>query len=208
MITFILSMCGKPANGCTRLMGKLIYLMGPSGSGKDSILSRLRQQLHPQSRLIIAHRYITRHWQSGGENHVELSDTEFELRKSLNLFSMHWEANQNKYAIGCEVDAWIQAKNLVLVNGSRSYLDNAKSRYKDKLIPVMVMTNESTLRSRLLARGREDEATIALRIQRANDYPAQISEPLHILDNNGTLDRAVLQFELLIEQLAKEATNA
>lgn len=208
MITSILSMCGKPENGCTRRMGKLIYLMGPSGSGKDSILSRLRKQLHSQSRLIIAHRYITRHWQSGGENHIELSDAEYELRKSLNLFSMHWKANQNKYAIGCEVDAWLEANHSVIVNGSRSYLDKARSRYQDKLVPILVMTHESTLRSRLIARGREDEATIALRIQRARDYQTQISEPLHILDNNGTLVEAVQQFEKLIKQLAKETSDA
>lgn len=189
-------------------MGKLIYLMGPSGSGKDAILSGLRQQLHPQSRLIIAHRYITRHWQSGGENHVELSDVEFELRKSLNLFSMHWKANQNKYAIGCEVDTWLEANYSVLVNGSRAYLGKAKSRYQDSLVPVIVMTNESTLKSRLLARGREDEAAIALRIQRASDYPTQISESFYTLDNNGTLAGAVQQFEQLIEQIAKETTDA
>ncbi|MDU2786471.1 MAG: ribose 1,5-bisphosphokinase, partial [Enterobacter sp.] len=30
------------------MMGRLIWLMGPSGSGKDSLLSALRQQEHPQ----------------------------------------------------------------------------------------------------------------------------------------------------------------
>ena len=40
------------------MKGKLIWLMGPSGSGKDSLLEVLRQQAHPQ--LLVAHRYITR----------------------------------------------------------------------------------------------------------------------------------------------------
>ena len=40
------------------MTGKLIWLVGPSGSGKDSLLAALRQREHPQ--LLVAHRYITR----------------------------------------------------------------------------------------------------------------------------------------------------
>lgn len=56
-------------------MGRLIWLMGPSGSGKDSLLSALRQQEHPQ--LLVAHRYITRAANAGSENHIALSEQEF-----------------------------------------------------------------------------------------------------------------------------------
>ena len=40
------------------MMGKLIWLMGPSGSGKDSLLAELR--LREQTQLLVAHRYITK----------------------------------------------------------------------------------------------------------------------------------------------------
>ena len=53
------------------MMGKLIWLMGPSGSGKDSLLEVLRQQEH--SDLLVAHRYITRPATAGCENHIALS---------------------------------------------------------------------------------------------------------------------------------------
>ena len=46
-------------------MGKLIWLMGPSGSGKDSLLAELRQQEPAQ--LLVAHRYITRAANAGNE---------------------------------------------------------------------------------------------------------------------------------------------
>ncbi len=58
-------------------MGRLIWLMGPSGSGKDSLLSALRQQEH--ARLLVAHRYITRAANAGSENHIALSEREFLL---------------------------------------------------------------------------------------------------------------------------------
>ena len=40
------------------MTGKLIWLMGASGSGKDSLLTELRQR--EQTQLLVAHRYITR----------------------------------------------------------------------------------------------------------------------------------------------------
>ncbi|RZX04491.1 ATP-binding protein [Escherichia coli] len=49
------------------MMGKLIWLMGPSGSGKDSLLAELR--LREQTQLLVAHRYITRDASAGSENH-------------------------------------------------------------------------------------------------------------------------------------------
>lgn len=55
--------------------GQLYYVIGPSGSGKDSIISALREQFVKD--LVVAHRYITRAADAGGENHVELSDDEF-----------------------------------------------------------------------------------------------------------------------------------
>lgn len=57
------------------MMGKLIWLMGPSGSGKDSLLAELR--LREQTQLLVAHRYITRDASAGSENHIALSEREF-----------------------------------------------------------------------------------------------------------------------------------
>lgn len=57
------------------MMGKLIWLMGPSGSGKDSLLAALRQR--EQTQLLVAHRYITRDASAGSENHIALSEQEF-----------------------------------------------------------------------------------------------------------------------------------
>lgn len=39
-------------------MARFIWLTGPSGSGKDSLLDLLREA--PPDSLLIAHRYITR----------------------------------------------------------------------------------------------------------------------------------------------------
>ncbi|MFB0871956.1 ribose 1,5-bisphosphokinase, partial [Enterobacter hormaechei] len=60
-------------------MSKIVWLMGPSGSGKDSLLAALRQQENNQ--LLVAHRYITRAADAGCENHIALSEKEFAQRQ-------------------------------------------------------------------------------------------------------------------------------
>lgn len=73
-ITFISTTSGVRVKGVL-MMGKLIWLMGPSGSGKDSLLAELR--LREQTQLLVAHRYITRDASAGSENHIALSEQEF-----------------------------------------------------------------------------------------------------------------------------------
>ncbi|MCW8907964.1 MAG: ribose 1,5-bisphosphokinase [Sedimenticola sp.] len=170
---------------------RLVYLMGASGSGKDSIIGGVRQRLQQDSRLIIAHRYITRAWQSGGENHVELSRDEFIQRRALGLFALHWEANGQHYGIGCEVDAWLRAGRSVLVNGSRGHLEQARAHFRELLMPVLVTVDEALLESRLRARGRESEVQIAARLERARAYDRQVVGTICRLHNNADLADAV-----------------
>lgn len=102
------------------MMGKLIWLMGPSGSGKDSLLAELR--LREQTQLLVAHRYITRDATAGNENHIALSEQEFFSRAGQQLFALSWHANGYYYGVGLEIDLWLHAGFDVLVNGSRAHL--------------------------------------------------------------------------------------
>ena len=97
-------------------MGKLIWLMGPSGSGKDSLLAELRQQEPAQ--LLVAHRYITRAANAGNENHIALSEPEFFTRAGQNLLALSWHANGFYYGVGVEIDLWLHAGFDVVVNGA------------------------------------------------------------------------------------------
>lgn len=96
------------------MMGKLIWLMGPSGSGKDSLLAELR--LREQTQLLVAHRYITRDASAGSENHIALSEQEFFTRAGQNLLALSWHANGLYYGVGVEIDLWLHAGFDVLVN--------------------------------------------------------------------------------------------
>ncbi|QMI06769.1 ribose 1,5-bisphosphokinase [Citrobacter sp. RHB25-C09] len=167
-------------------MGKLIWLMGPSGSGKDSLLAKLRQQEHAQ--LLVAHRYITRAANAGNENHIALSEQEFFTRAGHNLLALSWHANGLYYGVGVEIDLWLNGGFDVVVNGSRAHLPQAQDRYGTALLPVCLQVSPEVLRQRLQARGRETETEIAARLERASRYA---SFDCHVLNNDGCLLQSV-----------------
>lgn len=168
--------------------GLLFYLMGASGSGKDSLLDSCRQYLAESASCLIAHRYITRPAQAGGENHVAIEKPDFRLRRQSGLFAMAWEAHDTLYGIGIEADLWLEQGFHVLVNGSRAYYPEARQRYQGTLRPILVSVSPQTLRQRLTQRGRENSDAIEARLSRLQvaERPWQPDDVFE-LDNNGTL---------------------
>jgi len=174
-------------------MARLIWLTGPSGAGKDSLLNALREA--PPENLLIAHRYITRAADAGGENHVALSETEFRRRQSLGLFAVSWQAHGLHYALGEEIDLWLARGLNVLVNGSRLHLPIVQQHYGALLLPLVLQVSPAVLETRLRQRGRESEAEIEKRLARA-------AEPLPVhcyaLNNDGALRDTLDQLRRLL----------
>lgn len=173
-------------------MSKLFYIMGPSGSGKDTFIQALREQW--PNDLLVAHRYITRSAAAGGENHIELSQIEFKQRREGQLFSMYWQANQHSYGLGLEVKHWLEQGFDVVMNGSRAYLPSAEEKFGEQLIPIVIHVKGDILEQRLRARGRESEGEILCRLQRAKDYQCELPENAIYIDNSGCISLAIAQF--------------
>jgi ribose 1,5-bisphosphokinase len=177
----------------------LVYVMGPSGAGKDSVLDRARTMLSVDAPIAFAHRYITRPADSGGENHVALSRAEFALRRAHGLFAFHWQAHGNDYGIGREVEAWRGAGLTVVVSGSREHYEKMAGSDPD-LHPVLITAALDKLRARLSARGRETSAAAASRLARSDAYAVTDSRLVTIV-NDGTLDAAAEAFVRLLATL-------
>lgn len=148
--------------------GRLYYVMGPSGAGKDSVLGWLRDN-GPSRGVLCAHRYITRPAQAGGENHVALSTSEFELRERRGLFVLTWQAHGLRYGLGKEIEYWLRQGVDVLVNGSRDAFPLARERFND-MVPVMITASRDAIARRLMARGRETPEQIEQRLARHDSY--------------------------------------
>ena len=180
------------------MSGKLFYVIGASGAGKDSLLRGARGLLAEADGVVFAHRYITRPVELAGENHIALSPEEFQSRLRQGLFAMHWGSHGLHYGIGIEIDDWLSRGLNVVLNGSRAYLPEAARRYPDALHPVLVRVDPRILRARLEARGRESPEAIEERLAGARAFEGLTHPRLIVLDNSGALEQAT---SVLVEAL-------
>ncbi|MNO64424.1 Ribose 1,5-bisphosphate phosphokinase PhnN [compost metagenome] len=174
------------------MAGRLIYLIGPSGSGKDSLLDAARARLAERGCRIVR-RVITRSAEAVGEAALGVSPQQFVDMEAEGAFALSWHANGLSYGIPREIDDWLAAGQDVLVNGSRGHLHNTRERYPD-MLAVLLTVNPAVLRQRLLARGRESVAEIDQRLARNARFNEQLlaEDPnVHVLDNSGPLEHTV-----------------
>ena len=166
--------------------GKLFYVIGASGAGKDSVMQYARNRLNASGDVIFAHRYITRSADSGGENHVALSSEEFDNRLKSGCFALHWESHGIRYGIGIEIDLWMQKDIRVVVNGSRAYVTEARKRYADINV-VLIEVSPEILEQRLRLRGRESEDQIRKRLDRHRNIEKPADKDTIVISNDGSL---------------------
>ena len=188
----------------------IIYVVGASGSGKDTLINYARKQLAAHPNICFAHRYITRVADAGGENHVALTPEEFMAREQAGLFAMHWSSHGLHYGIGLELNQWLSQGMVVVINGSRSYLTHARQRYPN-LLALGVEVGVEVLRQRLSARAREDATAIEQRLarhqqmmQHTKNHPDSLDVIIH---NHGTIDEAgETLIQLILSQIRAATT--
>lgn len=183
------------------MQGRLIYLMGPSGSGKDSLLQAARVLLEAHN-CRFARRVITRSAESVGEDAVGVTPAEFERLEGEGAFALSWRANGLAYGIPREIDDWLLAGQDVLINGSRGHLEAARQRYPH-LLAVLLQVDEAVLRQRLLARGRETAEQIEQRLARSRELQQEDSGETVILDNSGPLQQTVTRLLSLLDGIRR-----
>jgi ribose 1,5-bisphosphokinase len=167
-------------------MAQLIYIVGASGVGKDSLMHYARQRLNGSVPILFAHRYITRPVAGASENHIAITPEEFRLRKAGGLFALDWESHGLYYGIGREINDWMISGFHVVVNGSRQYQPVAKERYPH-LVTIVIEADPEIILQRLQNRGREEAADIANRVKR---QPPLDKDGLILITNNGFLEEA------------------
>lgn len=168
-------------------LAPVIAVVGPSGVGKDSVMQALAAR-DPGYR--IQRRVITRPEDAGGEVFAGVSAEEFVRLQAEGAFALSWQAHGLSYGIPATIDRLRLGARGVLVNLSRSVLAAAQERFGD-LIVLSLTADPQVLAGRLAARGREDAADRARRLDRAGaPLPAGLRRVI-TLDNSGPLETTV-----------------
>lgn len=183
--------------------GRLILVVGPSGAGKDTLIDYARDRLKDNSRIHFVRRFISRP-AGAGEDHQPVACDEFERMADEERFALHWQAHGLSYGIPSEVDLWLERGDVVVANGSRAILPDARLRYPQVSI-INVIAPMGVLAQRLVARGRESPESVRQRLARGEEHPVEGSDVVHI-DNSGSLETAAERFlAVLIGQVASSA---
>lgn len=170
-------------------VGQIFAVVGPSGAGKDSLIAGAVAVLPD---LVWARRVITRPSTAGGEPFEGVTPAEFARRKALRQFSLDWQAHDLSYGIPISICDDLAAGCRVIFNGSRAALPAAIAQFPD-LIVVLVTASLPVLARRLAARGREGEANITQRLNRA-DFAMPAGVTARVVTNDGSLEQGIALF--------------
>ena len=190
-----------------RYPAPLFYLIGPSGSGKDTILQWINRE--HDNLASTARRHITRPQEAGGENHIAVSESEFRALEQDGYFALNWRSHGLYYGVAKSEIAPTFGGQPVLVNGSRAYLSKALELIPT-LIPVEVIVDPEKLAKRLRARGRETENEIIQRLARNNELSVTEATNIPIryrIQNDTTLEAAVTQLLAIIHEEKKSISG-
>ena len=181
--------------------GILIAVVGPSGVGKDSLLSGVQERL-PQVQFM--RRTITRPADAGGERHLAVTSEEFRMLQARRKFLFHWEAHDLLYGIPIEAQDLVLAGHAVVFNGSRTALAQQRDARPD--LRVIWVTADIAIRAeRLAKRGRETAADIRRRLAVSD---GEIPADAMVVENNDSLEAGIQQMQAAISNLVSQRRAA
>lgn len=190
---------GCPDPRSVKPRGRIFAVVGPSGSGKDTLLQAVRA-LCPD--LHVVRRVITRPPADDAEPYEGVSPEEFQHRAAANDFALTWEAHGLRYGVPATASAALEAGRSVVFNGSRKVIAEAQARFPG-LHVVLVTARPGIRAARLARRRREDAAQIRERMER-EDYPLPEGIPVSVIENEGTVAEAAERLAALLCPPARE----
>jgi len=189
---------GHDHNGPTGY-GLLVLVVGPSGVGKDTLLDAARDRLAQDKQFCFPRRCITRPAGTVGEIHIPVRPEDFGQMARQGAFLLSWKAHDLGYGIPRHVLEEVEAGKTVIVNVSRSVIEDACELVGRKNVRVVnIRASAAALRKRLEARGREDTLDIERRLARASAYQVDGDYVVHV-DNDADLETGILRFIRALE---------
>lgn len=152
--------------------GLWVFVCGPSGAGKDSVLGWAAKALAERQDIVFARRLVTRAAQPGSD-HDEVSPEQFARLIDGDGLAWRWQAHGFHYGIESRYAALVAAGRVVVVNGSREHV-NSTRMVAGQLRVVHIEVDAVQLAARLAQRSRDtpEEVAHAFGSQRTLFQPA------------------------------------
>lgn len=176
------------------MSGLWVFVCGPSGAGKDSVMNWAAEQLAANQNIIFARRLVTRAAHPGSDHDPVTADKFADLIGSDGLV-WRWQAHGFQYGIDAHYGAEVAAGRVVVVNGSREHASGLDK--SEKIRVVQIMAEPDQLAHRLEKRGRDLPHEVERRRVR-NTLFADLRTDLTIVNQGALADAGQLLADYLL----------
>ena len=171
------------------MTGLLALVVGPSGSGKDTLMAGAAKALIDDPRFRFVRRVVTR--AEAAEDHEVVADeAAFAACRDAGGFALHWEAHGLQYGIPADIAEEVSAGRVVVANVSRGVLAEAAAQFPTLVIEITV--SDWVRAIRLRKRGREAAGEVTARLLR--DVPIPQGLPVFTIVNDGSVADGIEAF--------------
>jgi len=175
--------------------GALVLVCGPSGAGKDSLLSRVQEMNRDRTDIVFPRRVVTR-LISEAEDHDSATPDEFDSTLARGGFAFWWSAHGLQYGLPAQIDDQIAEGRCVVCNVSRTIIAELRDRYQ-RVVSILVTAPYDILAARLAMRGRATDGNLSDRIARSaafGEFRADV-----IIDNSGAIEEGAGKLQDALE---------
>ncbi len=161
----------------------LVLVVGPSGAGKDTLLSAVKAVLADDPRFRFVRRVVTRPTDGTEANEETLDEAGFHACREREEFALWWQAHGFFYGVPADIARDLGAGRVVVASVSRAVLAEAAARFPVHVVEITAP--REVLASRLAARGREDGTQVAARLSRSVAIPDGLA--VSVIVNDGSI---------------------
>jgi ribose 1,5-bisphosphokinase len=169
--------------------GTLVLVVGPSGAGKDTLISAARERLAGDARYVFVRRIVTRA-ENAFEDHDTVTAEQFATTVAAGGYALHWQAHGLSYGLSRSIDDQIARGLVVVCNASRGIVLAARERYRQVAV-ILVDARPEVRAARIAARGRDAAAGSRSDPARAETAAADCDV---VIDNSADLATASAAF--------------
>ncbi|MFC5067055.1 phosphonate metabolism protein/1,5-bisphosphokinase (PRPP-forming) PhnN [Flaviflagellibacter deserti] len=175
------------------MSGGFVFVVGPSGSGKDSLIGYAKTALADDVSMVFPRRIVTRP-SSAHEDHDTIDETAFAEGESAGTFTLCWRAHGLGYALPKSALENVRQGHIAVCNISRRMVPWSRI-HLPKVTVVEITAPIELLRERLAGRARIEDGDLNARLGRSLEVWTPVDATIV---NDRTIEEAGRELVALI----------